>query len=73
MHDLPGSGIDPVSPALASGLFTKEPPGKPLIVDNIYKKLCTRLFFILDYKHLNEMEGSEKNSSLYPLPAYSTQ
>ena len=27
--DLPGSGIEPVSPALADGLFTAEPPGKP--------------------------------------------
>ena len=28
--DLPGSGIEPVSPALAGGFFTTEPPGKPL-------------------------------------------
>ena len=27
--DLPGPGIEPVSPAVASGLFTTEPPGKP--------------------------------------------
>ena len=27
--DLPGSGIEPMSPALAGGLFTTEPPGKP--------------------------------------------
>lgn len=61
VQDLPGSGIGAcVSPALANVLFIMEPPGKPLIVDNIYKKLCTRLFSILDYKHLNEMEGSEK-------------
>ena len=30
MWDLSGSGIEPVSPALASGFFTTEPPGKPL-------------------------------------------
>ena len=29
MWDLPGSGIDPVSPALAGGFFTTEPSGKP--------------------------------------------
>ena len=29
MWDLPESGIDPVSPALAGGFFTTEPPGKP--------------------------------------------
>ena len=27
--DLPDPGIEPGSPALAGGLFTTEPPGKP--------------------------------------------
>ena len=27
--DLPDPGIKPASPALASGFFTAEPPGKP--------------------------------------------
>ena len=29
MWDLPRPGIEPVSPALAGGFFTTEPPGKP--------------------------------------------
>ena len=29
MWDLPGSGMEPPSPALAGGFFTTEPPGKP--------------------------------------------
>ena len=29
MWDLPGSEIEPVSPAVAGGFFTTEPPGKP--------------------------------------------
>ena len=29
MWDLPGSGIEPVSPALTGGFFTTEPRGKP--------------------------------------------
>ena len=29
MWDLPGPGIKPMSPALAGGFFTTEPPGKP--------------------------------------------
>ena len=29
MWDLPRPGIKPVSPALAGGFFTTEPPGKP--------------------------------------------
>ena len=28
--DLPGTGIEPGSPALAGGFFTAEPPGKPV-------------------------------------------
>ena len=27
--DLPDPGIKPISPALAGGFFTTEPPGKP--------------------------------------------
>ena len=30
MGDLPDPGIEPESPALASGFFTTESPGKPL-------------------------------------------
>ena len=30
MWDLPGPGIEPVSPASAGGFFTTEPPGKPI-------------------------------------------
>ena len=29
MWDLPGPGIEPMSPTLFGGLFTTEPPGKP--------------------------------------------
>ena len=29
MWNVPGSGMEPVSPALAGGFFTTEPPGKP--------------------------------------------
>ena len=29
MWDLPGSGVEPVSPASEGGFFTAEPPGKP--------------------------------------------
>ena len=28
--DLPDPGIEPISPALAGGFFTTEPPGKPI-------------------------------------------
>ena len=35
--DLPQPGIKPSSPALASGFFTTEPPGKPIIVRFVSK------------------------------------
>ena len=38
--DLPYSGIEPTSPALAGGFSTTEPPGKPQIS-------CTELLFNL--------------------------
>ena len=31
MWDLPGPGLEPVSPALAGGFLTTAPPGKPVI------------------------------------------
>ena len=48
--DLPGPGIKPVSPAspaLAGGLFTTVPPGKP--VPKIHEPcfVCTRCFYFM--------------------------
>ena len=36
MWDLPGSGVKPVSPALAGRFFTTEPPGKPQVSIIVY-------------------------------------
>ena len=33
IRDLPNSGIEPVSPALAGKFFTTKPPGKPVFVN----------------------------------------
>ena len=43
MCNLPGSGIEPVSPALAGRLFTTELPGKPLIICSFKNHECTRI------------------------------
>ena len=41
--DLPGSGIESVSPALAGGFFTTEPSGKPnVVVSSIDYLICER-------------------------------
>ena len=36
MWDLPRPGLEPVSPALAGGLSTTAPPGKPLIFKTFF-------------------------------------
>ena len=43
MWDLPGPGIEPVSPALAGGFLTAAPPGKSK-VEHLYK-IHLHLFF----------------------------
>ena len=45
MWDLPESGIDPVSPALAGGFFTIELPGKP----NNKTNPCSILFLLASF------------------------
>ena len=39
MWDLPGPGLEPVSPALAGGFLTTVPPGKPLALYFYWKVL----------------------------------
>ena len=39
MWDLPGSGIEPMSPALTGEFFTTEPPGKLLILSSLFHSL----------------------------------
>ena len=48
MWDLPGPGLEPVSPALAGGFLTTAPPGKPRVrllklSDSFLFKLCGRV------------------------------
>ena len=45
MWDLPGSGIKPVSPALAGGFFTTESPGKPSY--RFFITIFTIVFYLL--------------------------
>ena len=46
MWDLPGPGIEPLSPVLAEGFFTTETPGKP------HKSYILRVSDLLLYEHL---------------------
>ena len=43
MWDLPRSGIEPMSPALAGRFFTTEPPGKPLSTAFVKNTSCVPL------------------------------
>ena len=45
MWDLPGSGIEPVSPTLAGGFFTTESPGKPYAINFLILVSKRRPFF----------------------------
>ena len=49
MWDLPGPGVKPVSPALAGGFFTTEPPGK-LSLESLNLKMT-----------LEKIENSQKS------------
>ena len=40
--DLPDRGIEPMSSVLTSGIFTTEPPGKPLLLATCLQKAWTR-------------------------------
>ena len=55
MWDLPGPGIEPVSPALAGGFFTTKPSGKPGL----------HYLFI----HINSSGGFPDGSVVKNLPA----
>ena len=35
--DLPGPGIEPMSPTLTGGFFTNEPPGSPRVLSSLLK------------------------------------
>ena len=50
-RDVPDPGIKPVSPALADGFFTTEPPGKPHLYIYIYIFFFFKLLWIPE-KHL---------------------
>ena len=54
MWDLPGPGLDPMSPALASGFLTTVPPGKPCVVFS-FVDLPQFVHFTVD-RHLSSLQ-----------------
>ena len=53
MWDLPGPGLEPVSPALAGGFLTTAPPGKP---ENIFLKIV-KIFHVEVEKYFQKING----------------
>ena len=60
MWGLLRSGIEPVSPALASGFFTTEPPGKPQ-------------YYIFESQSQRERERERERERRINLPMQGTQ
>ena len=57
MWDLPGPGLEPVSPALAGGFLTTAPPGKP--VNQLYaliEKIDLKKGFLNEIKEKHIMD-----------------
>ena len=58
MWDLPGPGVDPVSPALAGGFLTTAPPGKSL---SLFLNVCILplhwMILILSPHRINRLPG----------------
>ena len=50
MWDLPGPGIEPMSPVLAGGFLTTEPPGKSQDTKLIHKNLLCFFTLITNYQ-----------------------
>ena len=57
MWDLPGSGIEPMSPALAGGFFTTGPPGKPQNVKGL-NPFNTTVFCMYNGPHYEDPKGA---------------
>ena len=58
-RNLPGSGVEPVSPALVGGLFTTEPPGEAFslllysLSFTFHAVTSTSIFFLITSKSLS--------------------
>ena len=66
MWDLPGPGLEPVSPALAGGFLTTVPSGKPLpsfLKDSLSRSSWLTVFFFQDFKSCL-LEDSEEKSAV---------
>ena len=68
MQDLPGSGIEPVSPALTGRFFTTEPPGKSneMLFQILVLKFTTILYKLIK-KNNNKIKSCLTSTSCFIL------
>ena len=81
MWDVPGSGIELMSPALAGGFFTTEPPGSPALylglilygieVTNRKKKKRKKNSFLIPCGSMVRRAGSNNAGKVMPCPHFS--
>ena len=72
MWDLPGPGLEPVSPALAGGFLTTAPPGKPPIpIIFLFQESC-RNKWNRTVRGLQRLASSTWQNALkvHPSPVY---
>ena len=68
MWDLPGPGIEPVSPALADGFLSTLPPGKFLVIPTVSAGMEERggqVQVELSWSLKDMMNGGEKKTFLH--------
>ena len=63
MWDLPGPGLEPMSPALAGGFLTTVPPGKSLHLRLMWDSLSLFLWVVLET--LESFLFEDSNSAFY--------
>ena len=61
-RDLPDSGIEPGSPALAGGFFTTEPPGKPTV-----DSCCALISVKTSSLHYSSFSGSQNSLTYFAI------
>ena len=65
MWDLPGPGVEPVSPALSGGFLTTAPPGKSDTLAFELVNLLLMMGYLMKEGHLGEVQVVEIKGSIF--------
>ena len=61
MWDLPGPGLEPMSPALAGGFLTAAPPGKPQVLLKYPLSVKHKVMFLVEFTFWLKFKAQTKN------------